>query len=180
MDAEFEAHIIAHLRAVCEAEKTFDSPVDWSPVKDNRGNERLYLKGALRLGGQLGGGVSLFISTPRDDWENDVYGQIEVRQPGIRAHLRVLPIEWRPRREHRNPATAPAELRMVTLSDRWHDFDDNAACGINGFNQTQTGIARGLPRAISSFSDYLTLASEIWKLPDLRTIDPPPWSRTLF
>ena len=180
MDPDFEAQIIDHLRAVSLAEKTFDSPVDWKPIKDSRGQERLYLRGALRLDGQLGGGVSLLISTPRTDWERDVYGQLEVRRPGIRAHLRLLPVEWRPRRQHRNPASASDDLKLLTLVDRWHSFEDNAPLGINGFNQTQTGIARDLPRAISSFSDYLNLASEIWKLPDLRTIAPPPWSKTLL
>lgn len=97
-----------------------------------------------------------------------------------RAHLRLLPVEWRPRRQHRNPASASNDLKLLTLVDRWHSFEDNAPLGINGFNQTQTGIARDLPRAISSFSDYLNLASEIWKLPDLRTIAPPPWSKTLL
>lgn len=180
MDPEFEAQILEQLAAVCAADKAFDSPVDWIAVKDNRGQERLYLRGALRLGGILGGGVTLFISTPRYDWERDVYGQLEVRRPGLRSHLRLLPVEWRPRRQHRNPATASASLRLLTLGDRWHDFADNAPLGINGFNQTQTGIARDLPRAISSFSDYLNLAADIWKIPDLRTIAPPPWSKTLF
>jgi len=33
LDPDFEAQIIDHLRAVSLAEKTFDSPVDWKPIK---------------------------------------------------------------------------------------------------------------------------------------------------
>lgn len=176
--AEVEV-LLLKLSLVNAAKKTFDSFPNWETVTD-RSSSSLHYTTALRLDDALGGGVSLRLVTPTTGWEKEIYGQIEVAIPGARSSLRLGPIEWGPKRQHRNSANAPYPHRFKTLSDRWHPFDLNQPLGIRVFQQAEAGVAVALPRAISSFSDYIALCAELWNCPDATRIPPPPWSRTLF
>jgi len=117
--------------------------------------------------------------TPQDTWDEEVYGQIEVRMPGI-SHLRLNPVEWRPLRYHDNPPDAPAAHQFVRLWDRWHPFDLNRPLGIRAFQQTRSGVAIPLLRAVTTFSEYTHLCADIWRCPDLLGLRPPPWSKQLI
>lgn len=176
--AEVET-LLLKLSLVNAAKKTFDSFSDWATVTD-RSSSALHYVVALRLDGVLGGGASMRLVTPTNGWEKEVYGQIEIALPGTRSSLRLGPIEWGPKRQHRNPANAPAPHSLKTVGDRWHPFDLNQPLGIRVFQQFDSGVAVPLPRAISSFSDYIVLCAELWNCPDATRIPPPPWSRTLF
>lgn len=171
--------LLARLEVVNAAEKSFDAFPDWETVTD-RTSSSLHYAPALKLEGTLGGGVSIRLVTPTTGWECEVYGQISVTIPGSRSCLRLNPIEWRPRREHRNAATAPAPHAMKTLRDRWHPFDLNRPLGIRVFQQAEIGVATPLPRAISTFLDYIGLCAELWNCNDVNRIPPPPWSQTLL
>ncbi len=144
--------IYDRLRFIAEAKKAFDSKPRWEPTP-HRSSQRLTLVVALRLNGVLRGGVSIRLRTPIDAWEENVYGQIEVRLPGMNRLLRLNPVEWRPRRYHDNPSTAPAVHRNQRLWDRYHPFDLNAAHGMQGFDQSGGGIAVPLPSVPDSFSE---------------------------
>lgn len=159
--------------------KTLDETPRWEKVRD-RQSVKLEYRAALRMDGNLGGGVSVRLQTPENGWEDDLYGQIEIRRPGMRSALRLNPVEWRPLREHRNPPDAPEPYRLKILRDRWHPFELNQPLGIDVFTQSKPGIAAPLPRAVSSFSDYIDLCAELWRLPELREIPAPPWSKQLF
>src|SRR5580692_12931750 len=93
--------ILDRRRFIAEAKKSFDSKPNWETVKHRLSN-RLSLIVALRLNRVLRGGVSIRISTPSDVWEEDVYGHVEVRLPGVDRSLRINPIEWKPLRYHDN------------------------------------------------------------------------------
>jgi hypothetical protein len=177
-EAQIEA-LLARLSAVNAAAKSFDSFPDWNAVTDRTSTTLQYVV-AVRLEGALGGGVSIRLITPMTGWDNDVYGQIEVAVPQARSSLRLAPIEWGPKREHRNSANAPADHRFKTLTDRWHPFELNLPLGIRVFQQAEVGVAVMLPRAISTFKDYTALCAELWNCPDANRIPPPPWSRTLI
>jgi hypothetical protein len=163
------------LAEIDAAEKSFDAWSEWSRETD-RNTTRLHYRTALRVGGVLGGGVLLHIHTPEEQWDSDVYGQITVTTRAS-VTLRLNPIEWRPIREHRNRADAPANHRFKTLSDRIHPFALNRRYGVGVFRQWDQGVAVEFPRAITRFEDYLKLCAEIWNCPDVEDIPPPPWSR---
>ena len=79
--------ILDRLRFIAEATKTFDANPMWEEVP-SRLSPRLSLVVAIRLDGILRGGVSLRFATPKHMWEEDVYGHIEVRLPGVVRTLR--------------------------------------------------------------------------------------------
>ncbi|WP_376710355.1 hypothetical protein [Pseudochrobactrum lubricantis] len=170
--------IFNFLDTVNKSEKTFDDFSKWDEYTDRSSGKLRYVT-AIQLNGILGGGVSIRITTPKETWEEDVYGQIEVRPPRMKRSLRVNPIEWRPLRPHVNSATAPSPYGLQQYFDRWHPYDLNKPLGIGAFDQSDKGVATPLPRAISSFSEYLELCSEIWKCPDVKGIPTPPWSPQL-
>lgn len=174
-----EDEILARLDQVHQAEKSFDSPPIWVQSQE-RTSAILSCQVSLRLNGILTGGASIRIRTPLNCWEEDVYGQIEVRLFGLRRQLRLSPVEWKPMREHRNPATAPEELRYLILEDRYHPYELNRPLGVNVFYQTLTGVAAPLPQTIANFQDYASLCAEIWNCPDMGSVPPPPWSRSLI
>jgi hypothetical protein len=119
------------------------------------------------------------LDTPSEAWESDVYGQIEVRLPGVSRTLRVDPIEWKPLHYHDNPPNAPPVHRHQRLWDRILPFEVNAQFGLGAFDQSSPGIATELPRAPANFREYTDLCSDLWKCPDLLGLDPPPWVRKL-
>lgn len=170
--------ILEFLETVSRAEKSFDSLPAWEEYKDRTSGKLRYAT-AIQLNGVLGGGISIRITTPKETWEEDVYGQIEVRPARMKRSLRVDPIEWRPLRPHTNSPAAPPPHSFQQYSDRWHPFDLNKPFGIGVFNQSDKGVAVPFPRAISSFSEYLDLCSDIWKCPDVKEIPTPPWSPQL-
>jgi hypothetical protein len=141
---------------------------------------RLSLVVALRLDGLLRGGVSMRIETPVDAWEEDVYGHIEVRPSGMKRALRVIPVEWKPRRYHDNPPNAPAAHRNQRLWDRYMPFELNAESGLGAFDQSTSGIAIELPQQPTNFSGYTDLCSRLWNCPDILGLDPPPWTRKML
>jgi len=171
--------ILDRLRFIAEAKKAFDSKPIWKKEK-YRSSIRLSLIVALRLNGVLRGGVSIRISTPSDVWEEDVYGHVEVRLPGVNRSFRINPIEWKPLRYHDNPSQASAPHRNQRLWDRWLPFDLNAPRGLHSFDQTGCGIAVPLPRALSNFSDYTDLCSTLWLCPDMMGLPAPPWARRML
>jgi hypothetical protein len=173
-----EEALLARLAEITAAPKSFDTAPSWEAIQD-RASARLCCTVALRIGGVLGGGAAIMIKTPREAWEEDVYGHIQVRRPNTPHHLRLLPVEWRPLGIHYNPGDAPPELRFLGLADRHHPFDLNQPLGISVFSQSRAGIARELPRAIASFEAYLDLCAELWNCPDVRSIERPPWSPKL-
>lgn len=174
-----EDRLLRRLEEVAAAEKTFDAAENWVALTD-KSSSVLQYRVSLRIDGVLQGDVSLRLTTPLRAWEEDVYGQIGVGIPGSKTELRLNPVEWRPRRKHSNPASANPPLDLLTLSDRWHPFEHNKVLGIKVFRQDQPGIAAPLPRAISSFTDYIDLCAELWNCPDTTRIPAPPWSRDLF
>ena len=167
--------IYDRLRFIAEAKKAFDSTPKWEPIT-HRASQRLVMVVALRLNGVLRGGVSLRLRTPIAAWDEDVYGQIEVRLPGMNRPLRLNPIEWRPRRYHDNPASSPPAHRNQRLWDRWHPFDLNALHGMQGFDQSGGGIAVPLPHIPASFSEYANLCASLWVCSDMYDLPPPPWT----
>jgi hypothetical protein len=171
--------ILDGLRFVAEAKKSFDSVPSWTEVP-SRLSSRQSLVVALRLDGVLRGGASLRIVTPTDAWEEDVYGQIEVRLPGVTRALRLHPIEWKPLRHHDNPPDAPPAHRNQRLWDRHYPFELNAPFGLGAFDQSTSGIATELPRAPSNFKEYTDLCSDLWICPDLLGLPPPRWTRTML
>lgn len=171
--------ILERLKFVADARKSFDTVPKWEPIP-YRSGRLLILVVALRLDGILRGGVQLRLKTPEDTWEDDVYGQIEVRLPAGRRSLRLNPVEWRPMRHHDNPPNAPNPHRNQRLWDRWHPFDLNEPYGLRCFDQTSSGIAVPLPREVGSFNEYTDLCSSLWHCPDLIGLTPPPWTRDLI
>ena len=171
--------ILDRLRFIAEAKKTFDVTPRWS-LSPSRSRGRLTLVVALRLDGVLRGGTSVRLATPNDAWEEDVYGHIEVRLPGVSRPLRLNPIEWRPLRPHDNPPDAPPALRSQRLWDRWLPFEINAPYGAGAFDQSTSGIAVPLPREPSDFSEYTDLCADLWRCPDLLGLEPPPWAGALL
>ncbi len=170
--------ILDRLRTIDEARKSFDVKPQWVTTQ-NRSTQRLTLNVALRLDGILRGGVSILLATPVDAWEEDVYGHIAVRLPGLSRSLRLNPVEWSPLRHHDNPLSGPAAHRGVRLFDRWHPFDINAQFGLASFDQSGPGIAVELPRVPNRFSEFSDLCSNLWRCPDMMGLPPPPWSRRL-
>lgn len=177
MNADQEQKILDRLAFVVEAKKTFDSKPQWSRVQ-SRDSERLQLSVSLLIGGALKA-VTLRLVTPANVWEEDVYGQLEVRGLNLPKHLRLLPIEWRPLRHHDNPPDAPEPHDSLRLFDRYMPFHLNMDRGIGVFTQTRTAVMVDLPRAVSDFPSYCDLCSDIWRCPDMIGLKPPPWSRTL-
>jgi hypothetical protein len=177
---ELVERILAHLDFVDEVEKEVDSISDWQLI-EHRPTGSLQWQSAVRLSGRLGGGAAVRLMTPADVWEKDVYGHIEVRPPvHPQRMLRINPVEWRPRRSHRNPNWGPEEHRLETYRDRWHPYNENRMGGIEVFLQSKTGLALPLPAPIASFSQYLHVCSKIWKCPNLKDVPPPPWSPSLL
>ena len=119
------------------------------------------------------------LATPTDAWEQDVYGHIEVRLPGVSRTLRLNPVEWRPLRYHDNPPNASAAHRNQRLYDRHLPFVLNAPLGLGPFDQSSAGIAVELPRAPANFQEYTDLCSDLWICPDLLGLEPPPWMRNI-
>ena len=158
--------IIARLRYIAEAKKSFDAIAKWELTR-NRSSHRLSLVVALRLNGILRGGVSIRLATPSDAWEEDVYGHIEVRLPGASRTLRLNPIEWRPLRPHDNPPSAPPAHRNQRLYDRWLPFEINENFGLAAFDQSGPGIAVPLPHVPRTFSEFTDLCSSLWLCPDM-------------
>lgn len=174
-----EDAIINRLVEINDATKTLDSFPEWELVP-NRTNGKLYWVSALRLGGMLGGGVSVRFATPADAWETDVYGHIEVAVPSLGPRrLRINPAEWKPKSVHRNPVWAPEPHRLATYSDRWHPFEWNRSQGLIVFTQGGGGAASPLPPEVTTFSSYLHFCAYIWKCADIERVPPPPWSRRL-
>lgn len=134
----------------------------------------------LRLNGVLAGGASVRLKTPVDAWEDDVYGHVEVRVIGIPRAFRLDPVEWRPLAPHTNSPNAPGELASLTLFDRHHPCDLNLPFGLPVFQQIAPGVAAPLPRDIPTFQEYVNLCAEVWRCPDMRTIQPPEWAETLL
>lgn len=179
MRSRLSQPIIDRLRFVADTKKSFDSEPTWRSAP-NRSSDRLTLVVALRLQGVLRGGVSIRLATPRDVWEEDVYGHIEVRLPGVSRSLRLNPVEWRPLRHHDNPPDAPLAHRSQRLWSRWLPFEVNALYGAGAFDQSASGIATPLPREPAAFSEYADLCADLWRCPDLLGLAPPPWARTLL
>ena len=179
MASPHSGEILHRLREVAEARKSFDAPPKWV-ISQNRRTDRLNLITAIRLNGVLFGGVSIRLVTPADAWEEDVYGHVEVRLPGVQRALRVSPVEWKPFRYHDNPATSPLPHRNQRLWDRWHPFDLNAPLGIGAFDQSACGIAVPLPRDPATFSEYADLCADLWRCPDMIGLNPPPWARKML
>lgn len=173
-----EAAILERLAEVHAAAKSFDHVPAWDTVTD-RDNTRLFVHAAIRIDGRFGGGVYVRISTPQHSWDRDVYGQIEVQRP-TKGCWRVNPIEWEPVRAHTNRRDAPSEHRLVTLTNRIHPFALNRRYGLSVFEQKEAGIAIDFPREIARFEEYLDLCSEVWNFPDLKSLQPPKWTRELF
>ena len=178
MDPAQSHPILDRLRWIADAKKGFDAKPTWTTI-EHRASARLDLVVALRLGGVLRGGVSMRLQTPRDVWEEDVYGHIEVRFPDSKRALRLNPIEWRPLRHHDNPPTSPPAHRGQRLLDRWLPFHFNQRLGLGAFDQSVPGIAVPLPRAPNSFLEYTDLCSDLWHLPDMMGLAPPPWARRM-
>ena len=173
------AKIFDGLRYVAEAKKSFDSTPRWEALPNSRQSSSHQLLVAVRLNGILRGGVQLRLITPAKVWEEDVYGQIEVKLPGSTRWLRLTPVEWRPLHRHDNPSNAPTAHRQVGLFDRWFPFEINAAYGMQAFDQSGPGIAVPLPREPTSFSEYANLCADLWVCADLYELPPPPWARTM-
>jgi len=174
MTREQEAGLLAYLAAIAPAPKSFDSIASWRVIQD-RTSPILECLVSLKIDG-VARGVRARFRTPQALWEQEAYAQIEVVSPLVRGALRIMPIEWRPRRSHRNPAAAPDHLRLLTLTDRWHPTPENLPLGIGVFAQYDVGIAAPLPRAIATFEDYLALCAELWNCPDALHVPNPPWT----
>lgn len=170
--------LLQHLEKVNEAPKSVDAFSDWYLVQ-NRPSGKLEWHAALRVSGQLGGGVAARLATPVDVWERDVYGHIELKLPFMPRVVRLNPVEWRPRRPHSNPPTAPKDLALITCFDRWHPFELNRQQDPLVFLQAAVGVAAPLPGGINGFSDYLHFCAIVWKCPDIEKVPPPPWSPSL-
>lgn len=179
MASQQSGEILKRLRDVSEARKSFDTAPEWR-VSQNRRTDRLNLIALIRLNDVLFRGVSIRLATPVDAWEEDVYGHVEVRLPGVQRALRVSPVEWKPFRYHDNPATSPPPHRNQRLWDRWHPFDLNAPLGIGVFDQSACGIAVPLPRDPATFLEYADLCADLWRCPDMIGLTPPPWARTML
>jgi hypothetical protein len=176
---EQQEQLFRHLDNVNAAAKSVDSMSDWYTVF-NRPTGRLEWQAALRMGGVLGGGVSARLTTPTEAWEADIYGQLEIRMAFLPRAVRLNPVEWRPKRSHTNPPTAPDGLALETFFDRWHPYKLNRDQDVNVFLQGAVGVADALPDGIVSFSDYLKFCANVWKCPDIERVPPPPWSRSLL
>ena len=177
--AEEEA-IIERLAVIDASEKTLDNLPNWILVLD-RPSGKLYWNAAVRVNSFLGGGVSIRFTTPQEAWNSDVYGHIEVAIPSLGSRrLRLNPAEWKPKKEHHNPAWAPEPHRLTTCLDRWHPYSLNKNNGLNIFTQAAVGVAVPFPDDILTFSDYLSFCAGIWKCPDVLKVTPPPWSPQLI
>ena len=171
--------IVERLRFISEARKAFDSKPKWE-LTPYRASQRLVMIVALKLNGVLKGGVSLRLRTPVNSWEEDVYGQLEVKLPGMNRALRLNPVEWRPKRYHDNPSSGPQAHRNERLWDRWHPFELNVMHGMQGFDQSGGGIAVPLPSVPGSFSEYADLCASLWICNDMYEVPPPPWTRDML
>ncbi|MEA3533684.1 hypothetical protein [Rhizobium sp. CC-YZS058] len=179
MTPEQTDRFFAHLDLVDAAEKTVDFFSEWQLLLQ-RTTGTLQWTTSLRLGGTLGGGVSVRLITPADVWERDVYGHIEVRSAATFGRaIRINPVEWRPRRPHHNPRYADEEHSLATYLDRWHPYAVNRRQAVAVFLQHQPGIAFPLPETITSFEAYLLFCSQVWKCSDIKDVPPPPWSPQL-
>lgn len=171
--------IFAALRYISAARKSFDTKPNWKTIENNRFSFIHQVIIPIRLDGILRDGVQIRILTPAKVWEEDVYGQLEMRLPGVRRSLRLNAVEWRPLRPHGNPADGPAAHRRETLFDRWYPFEINAQHGMQAFDQNGAGIAVPLPREPTNFSEYANLCADLWVCPDMYDLPPPPWARTM-
>jgi hypothetical protein len=176
---EQRRQLLEHFDHVNGSEKTIDAMTPWYKVL-NRPTGRLEWQAALRLGGVLGGGTSVRFATPVDAWENDVYGQLEVRMAFLPRAARLNPVEWRPKRPHSNTGNAPEGHAFLTHFDRWHPWELNKDQDVGVFLQGAVGVAAGLPSGINDFSAYLKFCAIVWKCPDIENVPPPPWSRNLL
>jgi len=182
MNQEQRARFFEHLDYVHNAEKELDSIPEWT-LKPDRQRGRLTWFAAVKLNGVLGGGVSVRITTPADVWEHDVYGQIEINSiETLRRTARILPVEWRSIKDHRNPPIPDSEHSRETYRDRWHPYDKNRDLQNPAifFQDNVTGIAFPLPLGITTFLDYLNFCSRVWKCPSIEEIPTPPWSPKLI
>lgn len=178
-----EREVLEGVARVARAHKSFDCKPDTRPAwrrQPARGAEIWTLTCGLRLNGALAGGAMIRLKTPTDVWEEDVYGHVEVRIPGVPRACRIDPIEWRPLGPHTNPPDAPEGLGLMTLFDRHHPSHLNRPLGVAVLHQTATGIAAPLPRDITTFAEYVHLCAEVWNCPDMRSIEAPEWKPTLF
>lgn len=180
MTPEIEERILAHMDMVEAARKTFDRKPVWQIVEGSGRGRCLSLRAAVRLNGVLAGGASIFLTTPENAWESDVYGHVDVRFPQITGHLRIAPLEWRPLRLHVNPPDSPETHRFHRLTDRWHPYGLNRPRGIPCLRQSTAGVAVEPPRAISNFEEYCEVAADIWHCPDMYGLPRPEWTETLL
>lgn len=178
MTPEIEERILRHLDHVEAANKRFDSLAKWRVIEGR--TKLLLMRVAVRLDGVLGGGASVLIATPAHAWESDVYGHIEVKFQQFQRSLRVHPLEWRPIRPHTNPPDCPEPHASHRLKDRWHPYDLNRDRGVACLSQGKPGVAVELPRAISNFEEYLEMAANVWRCPDLYDVPRPEWTKTLI
>lgn len=176
-DKAREREIIDRLASIQSSVKSFDDWPEWE-VSPGR-KPMLHYRAPLQIDGSLSSAI-IHLATPQAAWDAEIYGQIEVPRPGSRSSWRIDPIEWNPGSEHSNPPYAPADLRFITLRDRYHPFSLNRRFGLAVFEQSKPGVAVEFPRAITTFTEYCDLCAEIWNCADMRDVPPPIWSKTLL
>lgn len=172
-----EQAIIEQLATVQRGAKTFDSWPEWE-VLPGKTHSSLHYRAPIRIDGVLGNAL-VHLVTPQNAWEDEMIGQIEVRKPDGRSCWAIDTVEWKPKRQHVNNASAPADLRFLTLDDRIHPFGLNRRLGIGAFDQSLPRIGTELSRAIANFTEYCELCAEVWQCPDMKDVAPPTWLKSL-
>jgi hypothetical protein len=169
-------HILDQISQMLAAEKELlTDGVDWQRRGRAGGFDALEFAAPIAMAGVIINGLQARISCRSDLVDCDVHAQLQVYVPAISGYAHVQRVEWRPNSRHTNDASAPAELRFRTFTDRWHEFGLNRRLGVSALRQTGPMIAQALPRNIGSFNELLELLQEVWKVEGIGRIPPPPW-----
>jgi hypothetical protein len=108
---------LADAKWILAARKTlFDSHL-WSPAENRRGGSITH---SFRARVALDGGAFRglwFRATKILDNPNTGTFQLDVEQPGVRSHLPIYRLDWRPFRDHLNGSSGPEELRGLRIRE---------------------------------------------------------------
>ena len=107
---------LAEAKRILEAKKELYDPHPWGPVNNRTGSTPLSFSARVRLDGGAYRGLWFRASTFTDNPDTGMF-QLDMERPGVRAHLPLYRLDWRPFRAHLNGPDGPEELRGLLFKE---------------------------------------------------------------
>jgi hypothetical protein len=166
---------LAEAKHILEAKKELFNPHPWSPVNNRAGSTPLSFSARVRLDGGAYRGLWFRASTFAHNLGTGTF-QLSIEQPGVKSHLPLYRLDWRPFRDHFNGPDGPEELRGLWFKEGvTHEhtclFDADEKGNIRSGNLATARIVTPDPGA---FQEALTYACATLSIMNQNDIPPAP------